>query len=77
MSTNPVPTADDFAHMRWNKSSRSATGQCVEVAALDHHGRTYIAVGDTKTHDPGESPADVLAFTRVQWTRFVGSLSRP
>ncbi|MBW4722388.1 DUF397 domain-containing protein [Saccharothrix obliqua] len=67
------PTAADFAAARWRKSSRSSTGQCVEVAVLDHHGRTYIGVGDTKAHEPDHTPAEVLAFPRAQWARFIAS----
>jgi hypothetical protein len=50
----------------WRKSSRCASGECVEVG----QGCAVVAVRDTK--NAGTGP--VLAFTADSWQRFTASL---
>lgn len=60
--------SSDLPRVSWRKSSRSSVGgggDCVEVAEL----RDRVAMRDSK------NPAGpVLAFPRVQWRAFLGSL---
>jgi hypothetical protein len=45
----------------WHKSSRCASGTCVEVAKVD---------GQYLVRD-GKNPGVVLSFTREEWTAFL------
>lgn len=60
--------ASQLPDAHWFKSSRSAVGNCVEVAVLDQQ----VAVRDSK--DP-EGPA--LLFNNDERTAFVGDVARP
>ncbi|NMO51264.1 DUF397 domain-containing protein [Actinoplanes sp. TBRC 11911] len=59
-----MDTLDD----NWRKSTRSAQGDCVEVSYRSHD--ETILVRDTKA--AGKGP--VLAFTRSEWTAFLGGI---
>jgi hypothetical protein len=49
-------------HVVWRKSSRSASGNCVEVASIGRH----FAVRDSK-----DRSGPILLFTRDEWAAFV------
>ena len=56
----------DFSAADWQKSGRSESNGCVEVAFVDNQG----AVRDSKHR---EGP--VLVFTPVEWEAFLGGVS--
>jgi hypothetical protein len=56
----------DFSSADWQKSGRSQTNGCVEVAFVDNQ----VAVRDSKHR---EGP--VLVFTPVEWEAFLGGVS--
>jgi hypothetical protein len=56
----------DFLSADWQKSRRSMSNGCVEVAYIDDQ----VAVRDSKHR---EGP--VLAFTPVEWEAFLGGIS--
>jgi hypothetical protein len=56
----------DFSSADWQKSGRSQTNGCVEVAFVDNQ----VAVRDSKHR---EGP--VLIFTPVEWEAFLGGVS--
>ncbi len=57
----------ELARLHWCKSSYSGTsGNCVDVAALNHGGR---AVRDSK--DPA---GPILTFTRAEWSAFTAGV---
>jgi uncharacterized protein DUF397 len=58
----------DMSGAVWHKSSRSSTGNCVEIA---DNLPAVVAVRDSKDR---EGP--VLTFERAVWTAFVESLKR-
>ncbi|MEU4807433.1 DUF397 domain-containing protein [Actinosynnema sp. NPDC023587] len=63
MTHVPHPTAADFAHAAFRKSSRSGqTSGCVEIGWLDHQGHRFVAVQDTKARHAGR-----LVFTEDQF----------
>lgn len=56
----------DFSAADWQKSGRSESNGCVEVAFVDNQ----VAVRDSKHR---EGP--VLVFTPVEWEAFLGGVS--
>jgi hypothetical protein len=56
----------DFLSVDWQKSGRSMSNGCVEVAYIDDQ----VAVRDSKHR---EGP--VLVFTPVEWEAFIGGIS--
>ena len=56
----------DFSSANWQKSRRSMSNGCVEVAFVDNQ----VAVRDSK-HKEGP----VLVFTPVEWEAFLGGVS--
>jgi hypothetical protein len=56
----------DFSSAAWEKSGRSGSNGCVEVAFIDEQ----VAVRDSK-HKGGP----VLVFTPVEWEAFLGGVS--
>ncbi|GAA1888523.1 hypothetical protein GCM10009736_65930 [Actinomadura bangladeshensis] len=52
---------DNTSRARWQKSSRSGSGNCVEIAVLD----MSIAVRDSKASDAGH-----LTFLPEVWAAF-------
>jgi hypothetical protein len=54
------------AGLRWRRSSRCDSGQCVEVARLAGGG---VAVRDSARLDAG-----MLTFTKAEWTGFLAAL---
>ena len=61
----PVPVVTDAS---WRKSTYSTyNGNCVEIGHLD---AKIIGIKDAKHH--GKGP--VLAFTRNEWSAFLGSV---
>lgn len=58
----------DTLDENWRKSKRSAQGDCVEVSYQPDNGT--VLVRDTKAD--GKGP--VLAFTRSEWTAFLGGV---
>ena len=56
----------DFSSADWQKSGRSQTNGCVEVAFVDNQ----VAVRDSK-HKEGP----VHVFTPVEWEAFLGGVS--
>lgn len=56
----------DFSAADWQKSGRSESNGCVEVAFVDNQ----VAVRDSK-HKEGP----VLVFTPVEWEAFLGGVS--
>ena len=57
----------DFSSADWQKSRRSMSNGCVEVAFVDNQ----VAVRDSKHN--GQGP--VLVFTPVEWEAFLGGVS--
>lgn len=57
----------DFSSADWQKSGRSGSNGCVEVAFVDNQ----VAVRDSK--HKGQGP--VLLFTPVEWEAFLGGVS--
>jgi Domain of unknown function (DUF397) len=55
--------------LKWVKSSYSASGNCVEVAARDPGNR--VLVRDTQDHT-----GPVLRFSPAAWRRFADQLKR-
>lgn len=61
-----TPQSSDFTGASWRTSTRSSTGQCVQVATVEHHGAVFRGVRDSKaTTGP---TAGVLVFTAAAWT---------
>jgi hypothetical protein len=56
----------DFSAANWQKSGRSGSNGCVEVAFVEDH----VALRDSK-HKAGP----VLVFTPVEWEAFLGGVS--
>jgi hypothetical protein len=56
----------DLASADWQKSSRSGSNGCVEVALVEDQ----VALRDSK-HKEGP----VLVFTPVEWEAFIGGVS--
>jgi Domain of unknown function (DUF397) len=56
----------DFSSATWQKSGRSMSNGCVEVAFVDNQ----VAVRDSKRK---EGP--VLIFTPVEWEAFLGGVA--
>ena len=52
----------DFSGANWQKSSYSISGECVEVATVDH----FVGVRDSKDR---EGP--VLMFNTGEWNAFL------
>ncbi len=61
-----MSATNDFAQLKWRKSSFSGGDGCVEVAPY-HHGQ--IAVRDSK--DPAGS---VLVYTPHEWRSFLAGV---
>ncbi|GAA2521405.1 DUF397 domain-containing protein [Pilimelia columellifera] len=60
----------DLTGAAWRKSQRSGNGgNCVEVAdnLLAREGRVFV-------RDSKEPDAGTLAFTRAEWTAFIGGV---
>ena len=57
----------DFSSADWQKSGRSQSNGCVEVAFVENQ----VAVRDSK--DKGQGP--VLVFTPMEWEAFLGGIS--
>ena len=55
--------------LKWIKSSYSASGNCIEVAARDHGNR--VLVRDTK-----DRTGPVLRFAPAAWRRFADQVKR-
>ncbi len=53
--------------LKWIKSSYSASGNCVEVAARDHGNRVLV-------RDTNDCTGPMLAFSAATWRRFADQL---
>ena len=56
----------DLSAFVWEKSVRSGSNGCVEVAFLDDH----VALRDSKNKDGA-----ILVFTSKEWDAFLGGVS--
>jgi Domain of unknown function (DUF397) len=57
----------DFARAEWQKSTLSASTDCVEVAVVD----AQVAVRDSKNRDGA-----ILLFTPLEWKAFIGGVRK-